>query len=216
MTDYFEETKKKLEEQIPDYTSPDFRKIGDKIRKELKKEETDLLILIRSLKILVLGDWYTVEKKTLLVTVKNTLLKNGFYAETIEKYYDMRQKGGLSQEQILETCCINHQLIVFIDGDGKGTITEQNYLRDNYIFHGKTIFFIEQAKFDAFKDNPSEYMKDFPTIIAYKENDLPETILIFSRLRLYRLATIIKKQTAQKRGLHGSKYQSWKRRLGYR
>jgi|SRR3989338_4826736 len=215
MGDYFEETKKKLEEQIPEYTSSDFRKIGDKIRKELKKEEADLLILIRSLKILVLGDWYTAEKKTMLVYVKNTLLKNGFYAETIDKYYDIKQKGGLSQEQILETCCINHQLIILIDGDGKGTITEQNYLRDNYIFHGKTIFFIEQNKFDTFKENPSEYIKDFPTIIVYKQDYLPETILIFSRLRLYRLAGIIKKQTLQKKGLHISKYQSWKRRLGY-
>ncbi len=213
MTDYFEETKKILEEKIPDYDSSDFRKLGDKIRKGLKKKESDLLILVRSLKILVLGDWHTEEKKNILLGIKNTLLKNGMYAETIDNYYDMKKKGGLSQVEILEHCCINHQLIVFIDGEGSGTITEQNYLSDNYVFHGKVLFFIEESKFDRFKNNPSEYIKDFPTIIVYSKNKLLESILIYSRFRLYRLACIIQKQTMQKKGLYGSKYIPWKHRL---
>ncbi len=124
MDNYFEDAKKNLWQKIPSFDSSDFKKIGDKIRRELQKNENDYLILIRRLKTLVLGDWYSEEKRQRLLDIKNTLLKNGLYAETIDKYYDMNKKGGLTPEQILETCCINHQLIVFLDGDGKGTITE--------------------------------------------------------------------------------------------
>ncbi len=216
MSDYFEGIKKKLESKIPDFDSPDFKKMKDEIRKELKKKENDLLILVRSLKVLVLGDWYKEDKKDLLIKIKNNLLSHGFYAETIDKYYDTEKRGGLSHGQILEYCCINHQLIVFMDGDGSGTITEQNYLCDNYIFHGKTMFFIEESKFNKFKDDPSQYFKDFPTIITYKQDELLDKVLTFARFRLYRLAAIIKKQSSTGKGVHDPEYQSWKYRLGNR
>ena len=219
MEEYFKEAKRNLEKKIPDYDSPDFRKMRDEIRKNLKRKESDLLILVRRLKILVLGDWHTSEKKTLLIGIKNTLLRNGLYAEMVDKYYDIGKKGGLSQIQILEDCCINHQLIVFIDGEGKGTITEQNYLRDNYVFHGKILFFIEEPKFDKLKDNPSEYIKDFPAIITYRQKDLLEKVLTYSRFRLYRLADIIKKQVSTGAGLYSLSYKPWKvrlRRKGYK
>ena len=144
----------------------------NKIRKELKKKESDQYILTRRLKILVLGDWNSTEKKQRLLTIKNNLLKNGLYAETIDNYYDMEKKGGLSQLQILEFCCINHQLIIFIDGEGKGTITEQNYLTENYQLQGKVIFFVEEKKLAKFFDDPSCYIKSFPTIISYNEPEL--------------------------------------------
>ena len=213
MDEYFKKLKRSLEDKIPSYDSEDFKKMRNIIRKNLKREESNLLILIRRLKILVVGDWYTKEKKMLLNDIKTNLLKNGLYAETIDMYYDMDKKGGLSQTQIFEYCCINHQLIVFIDGDGKGTIREQDYLCDNYVFHGKVIFFIEESKFDDFKDNPSEYFKDFPTIITYKDKELIEKVLIYSRLRLYRLADIIKKQGSKGKGLHSPEYKPWKSRL---
>lgn len=213
MSEYFEEAKKKLVSEIPEYDSPDFKRMRNEIRKKLKRKESDLLILIRRLKILILGDWYTKGKKKLLVGIKNTLLGNGLYVETIDKYYDIRRKGGLSQIQILEECCINHQLIVFIDGEGKGTITEQNYLRDNYVLHGKIIFFIEESKFNRLKNNPSEYIKDFPTIITYRDDELLEKVLIYSRFRLYRLADIIQKQVVRGAGLHSPSYEPWKTRL---
>ncbi|MFH1895379.1 MAG: hypothetical protein ABIJ74_02220 [archaeon] len=211
--DFFKETKKELETQIPEYNSPDFKKIRNNIIKQLQKEENGLILLIRRLKILVLGDWYNEEKKQCLSDIKNNLLKNGLYAETIDKYYDINKKGGLSQTQILETCCINHQLIVFIDGDGKGTITEQNYLCENYVLHGKIIFFIEYQKFDKLKDDSSQYIKNFPTIIIYNKSELANTILIYSRFRIYRLAEIIKKQSLTKKGLKNPRYKPWKKRL---
>ena len=213
MGDYFEEIKKNLEEQIPNFDSPDFKRIGDRIRKQLQKKENDYIILIRRLKILVLGDWYSEEKKQLLINIKNTLLKNGLYAETIDKYYDMNKKGGLSQVQILETCCINHQLIIFLDGDGKGTITEQNYICANYPLQGKVIFFIEESKFNQFKDDPSKYLRNFPTIITYEGQNLIEKILVFSRFRVYRLAEIIEIQSLKGKGLNNPNYSNWKERL---
>jgi len=213
MDSYFEKVKKDLERKIPDYDTPEFRKMGDEIRRRLKDKETDLLITVRRLKILVLGDWYNEEKKQLLSNIKNNLLRNGLYAETIDKYYDMKKAGGLSQLQILETCCINHQLIVFIDGDGKGTITEQNYLCDNYVLQGKVLFFIEESKFDKLKSNPSEYIRDFPTIITYKSSELVDRVVAYSRLRIYRLANIIKKQQSSGAGLHSPTYQPWSMRL---
>lgn len=216
MDEYFHDTKKKLEEQIPEFQSADFKKMGDKIRKKLEKEESDFLLIIRSLTILVLGDWNTAEKKEVLYSIKNNLLKNGLYAETIDKYYDMKKGGGLTPQQILEICCINHQLIVFLDGEGAGTITEQNYICDTYVLHGKVLFFIDELKFDSFKNSPSSYIKDFPSIITYKKDDLQEKVLVFSRLRLYRLASIIQKQVTRKKGLHGVRYQPWRDRLGYR
>ncbi|MBM3303857.1 MAG: hypothetical protein FJY76_02080, partial [Candidatus Aenigmarchaeota archaeon] len=100
MDSYFEKVKKDLERKIPDYDTPEFRKMGDEIRRRLKDKETDLLITVRRLKILVLGDWYNEEKKQLLSNIKNNLLRNGLYAETIDKYYDMKKAGGLSQLQI--------------------------------------------------------------------------------------------------------------------
>lgn len=213
MDDYFKEVKKDLEDKIPDYDTPDFKRMRDKIKKKLEKKETDLLIFIRRLKILILGDWYTEEKKKLLMEIKNNLLKNGLYAETIDKYYNMEKKGGLSQIQILEECCIDHQLIVFIDGDGKGTVTEQNYLCETYIFHGKVIFFIDESKFNNLKGDPGVYIKDFPTIITYRDKELSEKVLIYCRFRLYRLANIIQKQSTLGAGLHNPKYIPWKFRL---
>ena len=174
MDDYFIEIKKNMEEQIPEFDSPEFKKMRDTIQRELQKKESDFLILVRRLKILILGDWYTKEKRHKLIEIKNTLLKNGLYCETVDTYYDLQKKGGLSQIQILESCCINHQLIVFIDGDGKGTITEQNYLCQNYMFHGKIIFFIDEEKFNKLKANPNEYLKSFPTIIPCKPAELTE------------------------------------------
>ena len=213
MDEYFEKIKKNLEQKIPSFDSSDFKKVGDKIRKELQKKENDYLILIRRLKILVLGDWYSKEKKQRLIDIKNMLLEHGLYAETIDKYYDLSKKGGLTPEQILETCCINHQLIVFLDGDGKGTITEQNYLSANYPLQGKVIFFIEEYKFNQMKDDPSKYLKSFPTIITYKEPELIHKVLVFSRFRIYRLAEIIELQSSRRKGLQNPNYHPWKRRL---
>lgn len=102
---------------------------------------------------------------------------------------------------------------MFIDGDGKGTITEQNYLCDNYIFHGKILFFIKKSKFNENKNNPSTYFKDFPTIIPYEDKELLNEILAFVNLRLYRLANIIQKQTSTRKGPHGLSYTPWKRRI---
>lgn len=214
MEDYFEKAKKELESKIPDYESSQFKKMRDKIKKELKKKENELLILVRRFKILILGDWNTEEKKKVLIEIKDTLLNNGLYAETIDKYYNMNKKGGLSQKQILESCCVNHQLIVLIDGSGAGTLTEQNYLADNYIFHGKVIFFIDENKFNKLKDSPSEYIKDFPTIITYTKNELVEKALVYPRFRLYRLAGIIQKQSSSRKGMFGSRYVPWAHRLG--
>jgi hypothetical protein len=213
MDEYFNEAKRELEERIPDFDTPEFRRMRDGIRKSLKDKETDLLITVRRLKIFVLGDWFNAEKKQLLNEIKNSLLKSGLYAETIDRYYDINKSGGLSQLQILETCCINHQLIVFIDGEGKGTLTEQNYLCDNYVLHGKILFFIEDSKFDKFKDNPSEYIRDFPAIITYHSSELVDSVVTYSRLRVYRLANIIKKQQSSGSGLHSPTYEPWKDRL---
>ena len=102
---------------------------------------------------------------------------------------------------------------MFVDGEGAGTITEQNYIVESYVFQKKIIFFIEKSKFAALAQKPSEYIKDFPTIITYSEPELAETVLIYSRFRLYRLASIIQKQAATGRGQYGNKYVSWKQRL---
>ncbi|MEK6954956.1 MAG: hypothetical protein AABX01_08135 [Candidatus Micrarchaeota archaeon] len=213
MDDYYRKTKEKLQNNIPNFDSAEFGKIRDRIRKELQKKESEQFILLRSLKILVLGDWFTQEKKQLLLDIKNKLLERGLYAETIDSYYDPKKSGGLSQVAILEQCCIVHQLIVFIDGDGKGTLTEQNYLSSNYIFHGKIVYFIDEDKFNSLKSNPSEYFKDFPTIITCRKGELIDKILAYSALRIYRLAGIIQKQTNRGRGLGGPDYEPWKKRL---
>lgn len=94
--DYFKDAKKILEEKIPDFSSPDFKKVRDNIIKRLKSKESDFLILIRRLKVLILADWYDDKKKNQLLAIKNNLLKNGIYAETIDNYYDIEKKGGLS------------------------------------------------------------------------------------------------------------------------
>src|SRR3989338_7755375 len=116
MSDYFSEAKKRIEEQIPEFESQDFKKMRDKIKKELQHKEAEISLLRRRLKILILGDWKTKEDKECLLEIKNCLLANGLYAETIDSYYDTQTKSGLSQRNIFEICCINHQLIVFIDG----------------------------------------------------------------------------------------------------
>ncbi len=210
---YFSEVKRELETSIPELGSKEFRQIRDRIRKQLKKKENEYMLVIRSLKIIIFGDWNTPTKRKKLNDAKTTLLKNGVYAQTIDDYYNMYRKGGLNQIQILETCCMNHQLMVFIDGESPGTITEQNYLSENYIFHGKVIFFIKQSKFDKLKNDPSQYIRMFPTIITYKGTDLLEKILIYSRFRIYRLADIIMKQSTTGRGLGSPSYKSWKERL---
>ena len=82
------------------------------------------------------------------------------------------------------------------------------------MFQGKVIFFIEKSKFDKLKDNPSEYIKDFPAIITYEGDELLDKTLVYSRLRLYRLATIIQKQESTGRGLKRPTYTPWSKRLG--
>ncbi len=213
MEDYFKIIKEKMKDKIPAYGTSNFDKLRNKIKNDLKKKEIDYLILTRSLKILLLGDWFNEEKKQKLSDMKKALLKSGLYAETIDNYYNIKKKGGLTQHQILEKCCIDHQLIVLLDGEGKGTLTEQNYLALNYPFHKKVLFFIEENKFGKLKDNPSEYIKDFPTIIVYPVCKMAEIIVIFSKFRIYRLADIILRQSGTGRGLKSPKYVSWKNRL---
>ena len=212
--DYFDGLKKTLSECIPEFDSPDFSRMGDEIRRELKKKESVFLFLIRSFKTLVVGDWNTAEKKKRLVGVRDNLLRNSLYAETIDRYYDLKRKGGLTSVQVFETCCIGHQLIVFVDGEGSGTVTEQNYLSENYCFQGKVIFFIKEGKFDGLKEDPASYVKDFPTIITYRKPELLDKTLVFARLRLYRLAGIIQKQSSTRRGLKNPRYMPWKQRMG--
>lgn len=214
--DYFKETKSKLEAAIPDFGSAKFKEMQEKIRKELENKENDFLLQVRSLKVLVLGDWYAESKKQVLHGIRDTLLHNGYYAQTIDAYYDVRRHGGLPSQHVLEPCCINHQLIVFLDGDGKGTITEQEYLRQNYGFQGKVLFFIDATKFDKLKGNPKEYFRIFPSIIPYSPESLNETVLTFSALRLYRLADIIQMQGASGRGLSRPNYEPWSKRLSKR
>ena len=213
MDNYFEKAKRGFEKKIPEYDSDAFQKMSDKIRKQLQKREAEHLLLLRSFKTLILGDWYTNEKRQILEAIKNKLLERGFYAQTIDAYYDVDEGSGLSPLQILETCCITHQLIVFIDGEGKGTITEQNYLCANYPFHGKTLFFIEESKFNQLAEKPNEYIKSFPAIVTYKKEELVEKVLKYSMLRAYRLADIIELQVKKGRGLKGSNYVPWKKRL---
>ncbi|MCX6777619.1 MAG: hypothetical protein NT157_01920 [Candidatus Micrarchaeota archaeon] len=213
MENYFKETKERLGRDIPSYDSVDFKKLSDNIRKELQKEENEYGILVRHLKILLLGDWYTQEKKRLLDSIKNNLLANGLYAETIDGYYDVGKKDSLNQIQILYTCCVKHQLMVFVDGSGAGTITEQNFLRQYYSLQGKTIFFIEQKKFDKLKEKPSEYIGDFPTIITYKKPELLDKVLVYSRFRIHRLARIIHYQKRHMLGLTRPEYKPWSQRL---
>ncbi len=212
--DYFSEVKEKLEKIIPEYDSPDFKKMRNGIRRQLQKRESDYFLLLRGLKILVLGDWHTGEQRKRLNDIKNALLKKGLYAETIDTYYDLKKAGRLSQIQILETCCITHQLIVFIDGEGAGTITEQNYLTENYVFHGKTLFFIEEPKFNKLKGDPSQYIKSFPTIVVYRKGELIDKILTYARLRIHRLADIIEYQSKKGKGLKRLDYVPWRKRLG--
>ena len=214
MSDYFSEAKKRIEEQIPEFESQDFKKMRDKIKKELQHKEAEISLLRRRLKILILGDWKTKEDKECLLEIKNCLLANGLYAETIDSYYDTRTKSGLSQRNIFEICCINHQLIVFIDGEGPGTVTGQNYLTDNYIFQGKVIFFIKESKFNSLNGNPSEYISMFPTIISYKAEELKNAVLVYARLRIYRLAEIILRQQQSGKGTSNPDYKPWKERLG--
>ncbi|MEK6924211.1 MAG: hypothetical protein AABW54_03165 [Candidatus Micrarchaeota archaeon] len=186
-SDYFKETKEGLESRIPDYGTDGFQKMQDHIRKELSKEERSFDLLLRSFKILLLGDWNTEAKRKVLQGVRDTLLTAGYYAQTIDAYCDVNKPGGLLAQNILEYCCINHQLIVFIDGEGKGTVTEVEFLRRNYVFQGKVLFFIDAAKFDGLKDNPREYFRIFPTIVKVEAGELNETVLTYSRLRLYRI-----------------------------
>ena len=216
MKDYFKEAKGNLEKRIPEYNSPDFKKMRNNIRKKLQKRESEYFLLLRSLKILVLGDWHSTEQKQLLNKIKNSLLKKGLYAETIDSYYAQKKTGRLSQIAILESCCIMHQLIVFIDGKGAGTITEQNYLSENYMFHGKMLFFIENSKFNRLKDDPSQYIKSFPTIISYAKEELIDKILTYSQLRIHRLAEIIERQSLRRKGLKRQDYVPWRKRLGKR
>ncbi len=211
--DYFKETKTGLEKSIPEYGTAEFQKIQDNIRKELQKKENEFILLLKSLKILVLGDWYSPVKLQALCNVRDTLLKNGYYAQTIDSYHDTGKQSGLPAQEVLEFCCINHQLIIFIDGDGKGTITEQEYLRENYIFQGKVLFFIDAPKFEKLGSNPREYFRIFPTILTYATNELNNKVLTYTALRLHRLAEIIQIQSKHGRGVSGPNYASWRERL---
>ena len=94
MTDkYFEELKKNLKEAIPTFDSLDFKRMKDKIKAKLKKKEADFLFLIRSFKTLVVGDWNTTEKKKKrLMSIRDNLLRNSPYAETIDSYYDIKKE----------------------------------------------------------------------------------------------------------------------------
>ena len=125
LDEYFNEIKKRLEKAIPSLDYREFEKMRNRIRSQLKKKENEFKMLMRSLKVIVLGDWHTPAKRKRLNDIKNILLENAIYTQTIDDYYDVKKKGGLSQLQILETCCMNHQLIVFIDGEGCGTVREQ-------------------------------------------------------------------------------------------
>jgi len=212
-SDYFKETKAGLEKSIPEYGTEDFQKIQERIRKELQKKEHEFSLLLRSFKILVLGDWYNDSKRQALQGVRDTLLRAGYFAQTIDCYHDTKKPDGIPAQQVLEYCCINHQLIVFIDGDGKGTVTEIEYLRQNYALQGKVIFFIEESKFDDLKGNPREYFRIFPAIISYKPSELNENVLTYSQLRLYRLGEIIQLQAKLGRGMSGPNYEPWRKRL---
>jgi hypothetical protein len=215
LKDYFEETKERFDKVIPEYGTGDFKKMKEDIRKGLQKEDSQYILLRKTLKTLILGDWYNPEKKKILTDIKNSLLKNGYYAQTIDAYRTPATTGGLDQKGVLEYCCVQHQLLVFIDGDGPGTLTEQNYLTDNYLFHGKTIFFIERSKFDKLKINPSEYFMNFPTIIPYTKEELIDDVLTYVALRINRLAHIIMKQSRLGRGLSSNGYRPWSKRLGW-
>ncbi|MFH1247408.1 MAG: hypothetical protein V1644_03430 [Candidatus Micrarchaeota archaeon] len=214
VSDYFEETKTELENTIPEYDSVEFHKMQEHIRKELQKKESEFKLLVRSLKVLILGDWTPESKMQLLRNVRDTLLRSGYYAQTIDCYHDPRKHDGLPAQEVLESCCTTHQLIVFIDGEGKGTVTEQEYLRQNYLFQGKVIFFIDESKFNEHSHNPLKYFRIFPAIVTYKPNELSDKVLTYSALRLYRLAEIIQLQAKMRRGISGANYMPWSKRLG--
>ena len=210
---FLQKRKKMLEGNIPEYQEQLFKKMANQIRKGLLKKENELNWLIKQQKTLILGEWATEEKKTQLYSIKNTLLQAGLYAKTIDDYYDIKKRTGLSQLDILQDCCIKHQLIVFIDGVGAGLQVEQEYLRENYPLHIKILFFIEKNKFRTFKDKPNEYLADFSSIVPYNKRELNSTVLAFARMRIHRLTRIIKKQKEQKKGMHGDHYSPWRKKL---
>jgi len=96
MDSYFVELKKNLEKKIPSYDTSDFKKLTEGIKKKLEKKESDFIILVRSLKILVLGDWHTERQRKILTSIKGALLKIGLYARTIDNYYDANKSISIT------------------------------------------------------------------------------------------------------------------------
>ncbi|MFA4945932.1 MAG: hypothetical protein WC607_00085 [Candidatus Micrarchaeia archaeon] len=211
--EYLERTKTRLEREIPSVRNiKQFEEMERKIRAEIEKKENEQKLLIRSFKTLVLGDWRTEEQKQVLKEVKEELLKEGYYAKTIDAYCDVAKRDGLPTSETLESCCINHQVLVMIDGENPGTVAEQAYLSSHYPLHTRLLFFIKRNKFNKLKNKPSEYIKNFPTIIVY-DKKIAKLARIFVAFRLHRLAEIVKKQEKTRRGPYGSNYQPMKKRV---
>ena len=91
---YYEDVKADFRESIPSVDSVDFKKLRDDIRNKLRRKESGFFLLIRSLKTVILGDWNTAEKKSKLLGIKDNLLRNGLYAQTIDDYYELSKKAG--------------------------------------------------------------------------------------------------------------------------
>jgi len=192
--DYFKKTKKQLEERIPESDTDEFDARVEKIRQKLQEKEEELKFIRGQLRVLILADWKGKVRAARLEKVKEKLLENDIFARTIDDYYDIHKADGLTQTQILEICCPFQSLIIFIDGTGTGTLTEQNYLAPRYGLHKKILYFIEKSKFDRLKNKPNEYINNFPAIIPYKKGELVDDVLAYGKLRIYRFANIIKKQ----------------------
>ena len=192
--DYFKKTKKQLEKQIPESDTEEFDAMGEKIRQKLQEKEEELKFIRGQLRVLILADWKGKVKKARLTKIKEKLLDNDIFTRTIDEYYDIYKSTGLTQVQVLETCCPFQSLIIFIDGESTGTLTEQNYLAPRYGLHKKMLFFIEKSKFDELKNKPNEYINSFPAIIPYEKSKLVDDVLAYGKLRIYRFANIIKTQ----------------------
>ena len=201
---YIKEIKKKICKEIPEFGTPDFNKMRDDIRQELAKEENNFRIVLRFLKVLLLGDWKEPVDGKLLQDLKDRLLRAEIYAETIDTYYDPA-RGSLDQLSVFKKCCYLHQVITFIDGKGPGTVTEQTFLIDNYGHQSKLLFFITTEKFNQLRGNSNHYFTNFPAIIVYDSGDL-DALEMFTTFRIHRLARIILNQIRRRLGLQKLTY----------
>jgi len=118
--------------------------------------------------------------KKKMCEIQDLIEKKGVSCKTGEYY--IKKAGRARKKEITEACLNDADLIILIDGKGKGTREESSLIRNKKWFKKKTLFFFRYKSLNKIANvihKNQEFVSEFKYPIPYKSYEELKALILF-------------------------------------